>query len=355
MPSYELWGTSVDLQIPQDVFSSEEKMKKFDEIFDNPEHGFFESTYKKKKLHFRKNLPKDEKTKTPIKPRAIVIFAHGIQGQSGYGMKKADGGYTSLALHSRAFNAVGIALYSFDMLGHGYSEGDRFFVPDWTANRDDLVKFLRLVSSEHGEGTPVFFMGESYGGCLALHASRYLQDRPEERPTGFSGIILICPAVVGDLPPAPVVFFLRYLLAPFFPRWTPFFMAHPISAERIWKESEPRTYHTDKKESCGLTHSGNPFCLGTAVALLNAMEAVRRDVIPGLTVPFIVHHGSDDYGVPIEGTEYLLQKCDVSPEDREFVRVEGGYHALFTEKGASKQVDKQLEWIETRIARNVKK
>jgi hypothetical protein len=107
------------------------------------------------------------------------------------------------------------------------------------------------------------------------------------------------PAIIGDVPPKPVVWALRYGLAPFFPRWTPFFMPHPVSAERIWKELEPREYHAN--DPSPLNKGGEPFCLGTALGLLTATECVRNDVIPGITVPFTINHGDEDASVPIEG------------------------------------------------------
>ena len=76
---------------------------------------------------------------------------------------------------------------------------------NWKINRDDLVKFAKLAASEHDEGTPLFIIGDSYGGCLAIHAARYFQDNPSEAPKGFTGILLNAPAVIGDIPPAPVV------------------------------------------------------------------------------------------------------------------------------------------------------
>lgn len=344
MPTYELWGESVDLEIPKDVFPPEEVLKEIEERFNYPEHGFFsEGTHDNKKLHYRKYVPSEGK-----KLKAIVIYAHGIHAQGGYGMKKSNGKYTQLGIRSRAYPKAGFGLYVPDMLGHGFSEGHRFYVPDYKTNRDDLLAFVKHVALDLHPGVPVFLSGESYGGCLTLHVARCLQDSDELDKTNVKGVVLNCPAIVGDLPPRPVVWFLRYGLAPFFPRWTPSFMPHPISADRIWKEEEPRTFHSDKSRMYGLTYGGYPFCLGTAVALLVALQEAREKAIPGLDCKsLLVHHGTSDYGVKIEGSDYLMEHCNT--QDKKLVKVEDGYHDLFSGDDAEERVQEQLEWMEKRL------
>ena len=126
---------------------------------------------------------------------------------SGFGMKLKDGRYIDFAMRCRLYTKEGFAVYAADQLGHGYSEGTRWLIPNgnWKINRDDLVKFVKLAASEHDENTPLFVIGDSYGGCLTIHTARYFQDNPDDAPKGFTGILLNAPAVIGDLPPAIVV------------------------------------------------------------------------------------------------------------------------------------------------------
>lgn len=340
----ELWGKNVNNEIPDDVFPSAKIIAEFDETFHHPEHGFLLSTHDGKKLHYRRYLPQNGS-----KPKAIVVWQHGIHGSSGYGMKRSDGLYTNVALRARLCDEAGIALYCQDQLGHGFSEGRRFLIPggDWTINRDDLANFAKFAASMHDDGTPLFVSGDSYGACLAIHVGRYLQDHPDEAPKGFRGLALNSPAIVGDLPPAPVVFLLQYCLAPFFPAWTPFFMPHPVSAERIWKDEEARAYHSDDDQSYGLSRGGKPFCLGTAVGLLKALEAVR-EIIPGLTVPFCINHGDEDLGVPLAGSEYMMMHAKTDKKDKTLNVVKGGYHDLYSGADAKELMSEQIEWILSR-------
>ena len=84
----------------------------------------------------------------------------------------------------------------------------------------DVINFVKLVAGKHPANIPLFVSGESFGGCLALLASKYFQDHPHEAPSNFDSTLLICPAIDGDLPPLPVYLLLRYVLAPMFPTKT---------------------------------------------------------------------------------------------------------------------------------------
>ncbi len=87
--------------------------------------------------------------------------------------------------------------------------------------------------------------------------------------------------------------------------------------------------------------SGLPFRLGTAVALLSALEVVRKDAIPGLNIPFCVAHGDDDGGVPIEGTEdYLLAKSSTKEEDKSFLKAQCRHDLMAEPKG-----EEYINWI----------
>jgi len=257
-----------------------------------------------------------------------------------------------MALRTRMMNAKGFAVYAHDQLGHGFSEGERFYIPngDFTINRDDLLRFVKLVADEHPDGTPLFLSGDSYGGCLAFHAAHKLQTEGNA-PAGFMGCALNCPAFDGDFPAWPVVLALRYILKPLFPRWTPFFMPHPITPERVWKEPEPRAFYTDQSENHGLVKGGKPFCLGTAEGLIRAIQSAQ-ELFPSFCQPFHINHGSVDYGVPISGSEQLFKQSKTPPNKKELNIVDDGYHGLFSQLDAKDTFQHEIVWIEKMILQN---
>jgi len=320
---YELWGNTVQLGIPKEKFPTPKELKAMEDTMPGCQHGWFTST-QGAQLHYRKIVPN-------TKPVAIVVFHHGIQSHSGVSWITSGGQKLSLALMIDHYvTKQGMALYAMDQLGHGYSEGRRMFMSDYKENVSDLVHFTTLAASEHAEGTPLFLTGHSFGGCLALHAAKHFQDSAAT-PKGFKGIVLIAPAIEGDLPPTPVYQLLRYVLAPYFPTWTPFFMPDPVSADRVWRDPEALALNTDPRSLEMGLYAVEPFMLGTALQLVVAMEDVRGTVIPSLTVPFCSCHGTSDFGVPVKGTDLLEKKAATPKADQKVLRIEGAYHDLFAD------------------------
>ena len=345
---YDLWGKKVNLGIPKDKFPTDDEIAVMEAKLPAPcEHGWFPSSFSQQQLHYRKIVPSAETI-----PKAVVVFHHGITSHGGSATITKDGRKLKFALFVEYFvNQQGYALYAFDMLGHGYSEGvPRFYVPDWKNNRVDLENFTRMAAAEHAS-LPVFIIGESYGGCLALHVAKELQEKPLI-PNNFGGLLLLAPAIIGDLPPAPVTFVLRYILAPIFPKSTPFFMPNPGSADRIWKDKDVLAQILDKRYvEMGLEDSGQPFTLGTAVQMLNALDEVREVTIPALDTSFCVLHGTQDFAVPIEGTDFLEDTCLTNKDDRVIHYIEEGYHCLPADPAAEEVMEHMIAYMKDRMSK----
>ncbi len=322
-----------------------------DEDTGGPNHGYFQTP--QGKLHYREYLPDTGDIK------AVCVWQHGIQANSGTCVKltnvNPDGStsisYTNIGLMSRKLKSNQIALYALDMLGHGFSEGTRFYIPkgDYKINRDAFESFARFVSDKH-QGFPLFLMGDSYGGCLALHTARLWQDASDHPVPDFKGVCLNAPAIVGDLPPLPITLFLRHVVAPLFPKATPFFMPHPIHPERIWRDPEVLKGMTSNEVlELKLSAGAVPFCLGTASGLVKSLEDVQSSVIPGFNVPFSVCHGTHDFGVKLEGTEFLVKNCATKEEDREVRIADGALHDLMSDPTRVENLDFHISFILSRI------
>ena len=79
------------------------------------------------------------------------------------------------------------------------------------------------------------------------------------------------------------------------------------------------------------------------------MESVQSDIIPGFRVPFSVCHGTDDWGVKIEGTEFLVEHCETKQEDREVRLVEGAYHDLMADPTREENLEFHIRFILSRV------
>lgn len=337
---YTLWGREVELDIPKEAFPTNDEIQAIEDALPEcQQHGWFESN--EAQLHYRKFTPEE-------KAKGVIVYQHGILAHTGNAFVLKNGRKVNGALMADSFTKAGYALYGLDMLGHGFSEGLRWFVPDWKVNRDDLDNFSRFAASENPD-VPLFLFGESYGSTTVLHLARIWQDN-ENAPDKFAGIIVNAPAIVADMPPYPVVFTLRYILAPLFPRWVPFFMPNPVSADRIWREKEVRDIHENPRwlEMC-LDGGGRPFRLRTAVSLTNALEEVREKTIPGFNVPFCAIHGGKDVAVPMEGTDMLEQMAATPTEDRAVYRLDDAYHDLLSDPTADEAIGYIVKFMNERV------
>lgn len=90
-------------------------------------------------------------------PRAIVTLIHGHGDHSGR--------YDHVA---EAFCAAGYALLTFDLRGHGISDGQRGHTPSFDAIMDDIADFM-AQSVRRFAGLPQFLYGHSLGGNLAIN------------------------------------------------------------------------------------------------------------------------------------------------------------------------------------------
>lgn len=339
-----LWGK--DVVIDQKTLLSDEEISAIDEIMPNMQHGWFQGT-DNYWLHYRKFLPADGK-----KVKGVLIFEHGIQDHNGVGYKLNDGTTTNYALLGKSLIDEGFALYVLDMRGHGFSEGLRHYVADYRHNVGDFDDFSCFVDNSEfrGESIPLFLGGHSYGGTVCLHVSRLWQDTPSKRPKGFRGIVLVAPAIIGNQPAAPVVFFLRYILKPLIPTRTPFFMPNPVSPDRIWNNEEVREHPIFKRnKEINFDGSGKPFRLGTAVSLLNALEDVREIAIPGLKVPFCVVHGTADEATPIVGTDMLDEKSATPVSGKSINKEAGKFHDLLSDTDRHQTISIILDWMNSRV------
>jgi hypothetical protein len=80
MVKQQIFGVERDIDIPVDVFPTETELQELEADFAGvkSEHGWFDSCYGGAKLHYQKWLPAG-------KPKAIIVFMHGIQTNAGKG------------------------------------------------------------------------------------------------------------------------------------------------------------------------------------------------------------------------------------------------------------------------------
>jgi alpha-beta hydrolase superfamily lysophospholipase len=89
-------------------------------------------------------------------PVAVLVVVHGIAEHSGR--------YSNLVNY---FVPKGYAVYSFDLRGHGKSEGIRSYVERFSYYLDDLKIFCNIVREENKKAK-IFLVGHSMGSTIAI-------------------------------------------------------------------------------------------------------------------------------------------------------------------------------------------
>ena len=103
----------------------------------------------------------------------------------------------------------------------------------------------------------------------------------------------------------------------------------------------------------GLSLGGVPFCLGTAVGLLESLREAQM-ISHSFRLPFHISHGEEDYGVPFSGSQHLYDNCQTPDEKKLLNIVPGGYHGMFSQVDAKDILAHEIEWIQER-SKNMKR
>jgi alpha-beta hydrolase superfamily lysophospholipase len=201
----------------------------------------------------------------PAQADAVIAVVHGIAEHGGR--------YAWLAAQA---NARGVGVVTVDLRGHGLSPGERSYVErfdDYLLDVDALwARALELAA-----GRPLFLMGHSMGGAIALRWTA-------QRRQTMAGLILSSAAlkIGGDVPR------LLIALAPLLSRWLPHLRGTKLDPSLISNDStQVAAYINDPLVSLKAPPAR------TGAELLAAMEA-NCAAATGLQLPMYLFHGDAD-------------------------------------------------------------
>lgn len=252
--------------------------------------------------------------------RAVVVLIHGGFEHSGR--------YEHVAAYLVERR---LAVYAFDLRGHGKSEGRRGYVGNFEDILRDIDGFLSMAREEN-PGLPFFLLAHSAGGLAAV---AYVISR---RDHGVCGMILSAPALCIHAVPTSLAAGAIHLLGWVFPK-----TRLPIIDARFLSHDEQvvADYRADDLIS---THG---LEAGVLSELLHAMRTVCAQ-FHDIDIPFLVLHGTDDRLADVRGSRSLYEKARSA--DKAIRLYPGLYHEILNEpqkKGILKEIS---EWIERHIA-----
>jgi alpha-beta hydrolase superfamily lysophospholipase len=248
-------------------------------------------------------------------PRAVVIIAHGGSEHSDrYGHVVArllDEGY---------------AVYAIDHRGHGRSEGQRALLDRLDHVVDDLDTVVSQAAERHPQ-PPLFLIGHSMGGTIAIRYATLHQDR-------LSGLILSGPlaALEAASPVERAAARLLSVLTPGMP---------VVSIDPTLVSRDPAVVQAYVEDP--LVHHGK-LPARTVAELAAAIDRFPRDVA-AITVPTLIMYGTDDGLCPPSGSTMLNAR--IGAADKTLKAYDGLYHEIFNEPEQDQVLDDLCAWLRT--------
>lgn len=237
-------------------------------------------------------------------PTAALIALHGFNDYS----KSFEG-------PGEFWATRGIVTYAYDQRGFGDAPNHGLWAGTETLV-EDLRTAARLVRGRH-PGIPLFLVGESMGGAIAL-AALGSGDIP-----AVDGVVLAAPAVRG------------WRALPWYQRGALTFAAYVIP----WATATGRGFKVRPSDNIEMLRAlgRDPLVIKeTRFDAIHGLVTVMDDALeaaPRLRVPALVLYGRTEDLVPRNGREILLEALPADGDWR-LAEYAGGYHMLLRDLGA---------------------
>lgn len=246
--------------------------------------------------------------------KAVLLVVHGLGEHCGR--------YMNVVNH---FVPLGYAVYGFDHIGHGKSDGVREFVERFEDYTNTLTIYHNMVKGWQ-MGKPVFLLGHSMGGLIASH---YLIDHQ----ANFRGAVISAPSIKVSDSISQATITLGKILSVLAPKAG----VLALNANGVSRDPEVvTTYLNDPL----VFHGKTPARL--AAELLSAMLRVATTA-DKITLPFIVVQGGEDKLVDPAGAKMLYDKA--SSHDKTIKVYEGLYHEVFNEPERARVLKDVETWL----------
>lgn len=254
---------------------------------------------------------------TPEQPRAVIAIIHGMGEHSGRYERTA-----------KRFNQAGLAVISYDQIGHGKTSGKRGHSPDM----DTLYRAVMHLLNEAEERfpqLPVFLYGHSMGGNVA--ANTLLRLKPDIR-----GAVLSSPWLQLPSPPPSWQVLLGRIMMRLYPSFSDKTRLDPKKISR--EEAEVKLYIDDDMVHDMITPSMFfPMADAGEWAITQANA---------LKIPVYIMHGTGDQLTSHKASEQFAENAGQQAQLRLW---EGGFHELHHDKEKEAVLNEVISWIEEQL------
>ena len=238
-----------------------------------------------------------------------------------HGLGEHSGRYTHLAAF---LNQAGYVLLSFDLRGHGKSEGQRGHAPSYEALLNEVSHLLEEAAQRYPD-RPRFLYGHSLGGNLVIGYA--LRRRPQ-----LAGVIATGPLLRPAFEPPAWKMTLGKIM---YSLWPTLSMSNEIDRQGLSRDPEVvRAYNGDP-----LVHDRVSARLGMDMleAGLWALEHAAE-----FPLPLLLMHGSADHITSAQASREFAAQAG----DRCTLKIwDGFYHEIHNEPEQGQVFRYLVEWL----------
>jgi acylglycerol lipase len=255
----------------------------------------------------------------PADPIAAVVIVHGYAEHSGrYQWAAAQ------------LVEQGFTVYTFDLRGHGKSQGVRGFVRSFTHYLSDLEIFLQRVQLQEPP-KPLFLLGHSMGGAVA--ALFTIRHKPMLSGLVLSSGVLAVPGKVSPL---------LVWAAPFIAQLVPKLPTLSIDRRTLSRDPEiVRRYESDP-----LVYHGR-IPARTSAEILKAIAEIQSRMHE-LELPLLILHGTEDALASVDGSKTVYS--GVNAKDKCLKLYDGFYHELLNEPERMQVLSDITMWLRNHLS-----
>jgi len=249
--------------------------------------------------------------------RAVVCLIHGLGEHSGR--------YTHLA---DSLTQAGYILISFDLRGHGKSEGPRGHTPTYEALMNDISSLLEVANKQFPQ-LSFFLYGHSLGGNLVLN---YILRRHPQ----FKGVIVTAPWLRLAFEPPAFKIILGKITNQLFPAFS---QKNGLDTKVLSHDVE--VVHAYENDPLIHDHISARMFIGIYQSAQWALEHASE-----FSLPLLLMHGGDDKIISVEASREFADKINGNCI---FKIWDGFYHEIHNEPEKEKVFKFMVDWLDKQV------
>jgi alpha-beta hydrolase superfamily lysophospholipase len=253
-------------------------------------------------------------------PRGVVMLLHGFAEHCG----RYDGVVRRLV-------GLGLTCHRIDLRGHGRSGGRRGHVFAFGEYLSDVAALRAHVEGVTPAGLPVFLLGHSNGGLVALHALA-------ERPDGLAGAALSSPFFGFGFEVPPLKAAAGRLLSRYLPA-----LSLPTGLDAKNLSHDPAVVEGYERDPLVFHKASSRWFTETVAAHARLPEAAAR-----VKLPLLMQIGGADVIASPAAARAVFEK--IASPDKSLREYTGLYHEIWFEKDREPVLADLTAWLEPRLA-----